>query len=32
MNTCAQIEKLNLKLIGHSKQNRQPETMILSEG
>lgn len=32
MDTCAQIEKLNLKLIGHSKQNRQPETIILSEG
>lgn len=32
MNTCNQIEKLNLRFIDHSKQNRQPETIILSEG
>ena len=32
MNTCAQIEKLNLRFIDQSKQNRQPETIILSEG
>lgn len=32
MNTCEYIEKLNLKFIDHSKQNRQPETIILSEG
>lgn len=32
LNTYAQIEKLNLRFIDHSKQNRQPETIILSEG
>lgn len=32
LNTCDQIEKLNLRFIDHSKQNRQPETIILSEG
>ena len=31
MNTCDQIENLNLRFIDHSKQNRQPETIILSE-
>lgn len=31
MNTCDQIEKLNLKFIFYS-QNRQPENIILSEG
>lgn len=32
MNTCEQIEKLNLKFIRHDSQNKQPETIILSEG
>lgn len=32
MNTCDQIEKLNLKFIRVESQNRQPENMILSEG
>ena len=32
MNTYTQIENLNLKLIDHSKQNRQPENIVLSEG
>lgn len=32
MDTCTQIENLNLKLIDHSKRNRQPEKLILSEG
>ena len=32
MNTCDQIEKLNLKFIRHDSQNKQPENIILSEG
>lgn len=32
MDTCTQIENLNLKFIDHSKRNRQPEKLILSEG
>lgn len=32
MNTCDQIERLNLKFIRLDSQNRQPEKLILSEG
>lgn len=32
MDTCDQIEKLNLKFIRLDSQNRQPENIILSEG
>lgn len=32
MNTCDQIERLNLKFIRLDSQNRQPENIVLSEG
>lgn len=32
MDTCAQIENLNLKLINRNKRNKYPENLILSEG